>query len=202
MQKLKSDIQKTILDAAEYLFTRKGYKNTSMREIATKADVGLSNIYNYFSNKDEIFRHILQPVVDELYHMIYNHDAEKVDLSMFTDSGYQKKEIEQYMDLAGRYRKQLKLLLFHVQGSSLGNFREDFTNEMTRVIDLFFKELKVKYPYLNIRISDFFVHLNTAWLFTMLEELVMHHIKKDDMKIFISEYIAFETAGWKELMHA
>ena len=59
MQKLKSDIQKTILDAAEYLFTRKGYKNTSMREIATKADVGLNNIYNYFSNKDEIFCHIL-----------------------------------------------------------------------------------------------------------------------------------------------
>ena len=33
MQKLKSDIQKTILDAAEYLFIRKGYKNTAMREI-------------------------------------------------------------------------------------------------------------------------------------------------------------------------
>lgn len=45
MQKLKSDIQKTILDAAEYLFIRKGYKNTAMREIAAKADVGLSNIY-------------------------------------------------------------------------------------------------------------------------------------------------------------
>ena len=36
MQKLKSDIQKTILDAAEYLFIRKGYKNTAMREIAAK----------------------------------------------------------------------------------------------------------------------------------------------------------------------
>jgi glycosyltransferase involved in cell wall biosynthesis len=115
---------------------------------------------------------------------------------------YQKKEIELYMALAGRYRKQLKLLLFHAQGSSLGNFREDYTNEMTRVIDIFFKDLKTKYPHLNIQVSNFFVHLNTAWLFTLLEELVMHHIKKDDMKIFISEYIAFETAGWKELMHA
>lgn len=71
---------------------------------------------------------------------------------------------------------------------------------MTRVIDLFFKGLKVKYPQLNIQVSGFFVHQNTAWLFTLLEELVTHHIKKDDMKIFISEYIAFETAGWKELM--
>ncbi|MCS2958507.1 TetR/AcrR family transcriptional regulator [Bacteroides salyersiae] len=71
MQKLKSDIQKTILDAAEYLFIRKGYKNTAMREIAAKADVGLSNIYNYFPNKDSLFRYILQPVVDEaLYHAL------------------------------------------------------------------------------------------------------------------------------------
>ena len=121
---------------------------------------------------------------------------------MFTSHDYQKKEIELYMALAGRYRKQLKLLLFHAQDSSLGNFREDYTNEMTRVIDIFFKDLKTKYPHLNIQVSNFFVHLNTAWLFTLLEELVMHHIKKDDMKIFISEYIAFETAGWKELMHA
>lgn len=202
MQKLKSDVQKTILEAAEYLFIRNGYKNTSMREIAAKADVGLSNIYNYFPNKDAIFSFIVQPAVKEPYTLLYEHNAEKTDLGMFTDSDHQKRNIEQYMDLAGRYRKQLKLLLFQAQGSSLSNFREEYTNEMTRVIDLFFKGLKAKYPHLNIQVSGFFVHLNTAWLFTLLEELVMHHIKKDDMKIFISEYIAFETAGWKELMHA
>ena len=104
MQKLKSDIQKTILDAAEYLFIRKGYKNTAMREIAAKADVGLSNIYNYFPNKDSLFRYILQPVVDELYTMLYNHDVSKANLDMFTSHDYQKKEIELYMALAGRYR--------------------------------------------------------------------------------------------------
>ena len=120
MQKLKSDIQKTILDAAEYLFIRKGYKNTAMREIAAKADVGLSNIYNYFPNKDSLFRYILQPVVDELYTILYNHDVSKANLEMFTSHDYQKKEIELYMALAGRYRKQLKLLLFNAKGYSFG----------------------------------------------------------------------------------
>ena len=34
------------------------------------------------------------------------------------------------------------------------------------------------------------------------EELVLHPVKKEEMEKFIAEYIAFETAGWKELMNA
>ena len=48
---------------------------------------------------------------------------------------------------------------------------------------------------------NFFIHLNTVWLFALLEELVLHHVKKEEMQKFIAEYIAFETAGWKELMN-
>ena len=39
-------------------------------------------------------------------------------------------------------------------------------------------------------------------LFALLEELVLHPVKKEEMEKFIAEYIAFETAGWKELMNA
>lgn len=71
MQKLKSDIQKTILDAAEYLFIRKGYKNTAMREIAAKADVGLSNIYNYFPEQRQLIQvHFATGSRRALYHAL------------------------------------------------------------------------------------------------------------------------------------
>ena len=49
---------------------------------------------------------------------------------------------------------------------------------------------------------NFFIHLNTVWLFALLEELVLHPVKKEEMEKFIAEYIVFETAGWKELMNA
>ena len=76
MQFLKGDIQEGILKAAEEVFLEKGYKDASMREIASRAGVTVSNIYHYFTNKDEIFRTILKPVLNDLYAMIYNHDAE------------------------------------------------------------------------------------------------------------------------------
>mgnify|MGYP002470759756 FL=1 len=55
MQIPKDNIRNNILKAAENIFLEKGYSKTSMREIAAKSNVVLSNIYNYFKNKDEIF---------------------------------------------------------------------------------------------------------------------------------------------------
>ena len=77
MQFLKGDIQEGILKAAEEVFLEKGYKDASMREIASRAGVTVSNIYHYFTNKDEIFRTILKPVLNDLYAMIYNHDDDR-----------------------------------------------------------------------------------------------------------------------------
>ena len=46
MQFLKGDIQEGILKAAEEVFLEKGYKDASMREIASRAGVTVSNIYH------------------------------------------------------------------------------------------------------------------------------------------------------------
>ena len=51
MQYSKDDIQKEILKAAEKVFLENGFPKASMREIAQEAQVGLSNIYNYFKSK-------------------------------------------------------------------------------------------------------------------------------------------------------
>ena len=56
MQVLKEDIRSRILTVARQQFERNGYSKTSMREIAVLAGVGVGNIYNYFTNKDELFR--------------------------------------------------------------------------------------------------------------------------------------------------
>lgn len=61
MQYPKDDIQKEILKAAEKVFLENGFPKASMREIAQEAQVGLSNIYNYFKSKDDIFRTVVRP---------------------------------------------------------------------------------------------------------------------------------------------
>jgi AcrR family transcriptional regulator len=54
--------KKKIYETALRLFAQKGYKSTSMREIAKYSEISVSAIYNHFSNKDAI----LQAIIDDL----------------------------------------------------------------------------------------------------------------------------------------
>ena len=67
--------------------------------------------------------------------------------------------------------------------------------------------MKQKYPHINIAITNFFIHLNTVWLFALLEELVLHPVKKEEMEKFIDAYIKavgnrFKTDMIREHTHA
>lgn len=55
--------QRQVLDAALTLFSRRGFRATSMRDIATKARVSTGNVYHHFEDKDAIFR----TLIDELW---------------------------------------------------------------------------------------------------------------------------------------
>ncbi len=44
-----------ILEAAYELFAQKGYRGSSMREIAERSGIKAGSIYNHFKNKEEIF---------------------------------------------------------------------------------------------------------------------------------------------------
>lgn len=47
--------RRLIQNAAKDLFMQKGFKFTSIEDIAQKAELGISTIYHYFSGKDELY---------------------------------------------------------------------------------------------------------------------------------------------------
>ena len=66
MQLKKDEIYTAILTAAQAEFDLHGFGGTTMRKIAARAQVTLSNIYNYFKNKDEIFSAVLAPLLQKI----------------------------------------------------------------------------------------------------------------------------------------
>ncbi len=55
MQIKKEEVYKKILTESEKLFIRYGYAKTSLKLIADKCYISKSNIYRYFSSKEEIY---------------------------------------------------------------------------------------------------------------------------------------------------
>lgn len=201
MQIPKDDIRTDILRAAEKIFQEKGFLKTSMRDIAECSRVGLSNIYNYFKGKDEIFRQVVSPVTRAFETMLHEHHGRQgADILEMQSEAYFRHVVEEHIDLIHRHRPLLVLLLFCSQGSSLEKFKEEFTDRSTLLVKGYFRDMKQKHPRLDINITDFFIHLHTVWMFTMLEELIMHKVRQEELEKIITEYMTFEITGWRELM--
>ncbi len=65
-----------ILDAAVGIFAKKGYRDTTLDEIAITSEFGKGTIYNYFKSKEEIYFAIIDDVSKSLYQIIQQADSE------------------------------------------------------------------------------------------------------------------------------
>ncbi len=50
-----SSKRQQILDAAVYVFSRKGYHIATVDEVVALADIGKGTVYNYLVNKEQLF---------------------------------------------------------------------------------------------------------------------------------------------------
>lgn len=73
--------QQEILQAARDLFLEQGYHETTLEEIARRAEFGKGTIYNYFSSKEELFFALIDQLIDRFHSMAHaamNHEGENV----------------------------------------------------------------------------------------------------------------------------
>lgn len=201
MQALKNDIRQRILDAGRKEFSRKGFAKASMRAIAVQVGVGVGNPYHYYPSKDHLFCAILAPVTSAFRAMFERHHGQYTDAKDMLSEEYLLATVSEYMELLRGNRTLMKMLLFGAQGSSLENFKSDFTDKATEQVKEWFNDNKMRHPEMNIRVSDFMIHLHTVWMFTMFEEMLMHKISVAEMQQIVEEYIKFEIIGWKHTLH-
>ena len=162
-------------------------------EIAESAGVGVGNIYNYFTSKDELFHEVVRPVLCALEAMLQEHHGIRgEDIMMMRSEKYLKSCIDEYVSLIDKHRSLMEILLFR--------FRENYTDRSTELVKAWFASMQRKHPEINTAVSDFIIHLHTVWMFTMFEELLMHSVPRQEMEAILHDYILFEIQGWRAII--
>ncbi|WP_428267910.1 TetR/AcrR family transcriptional regulator [Haliangium sp.] len=59
------NIRRDILAAAARAFARRGYRGTTMEEVAKEAGYATSSLYTYFSGKEELYRELLVAISEQ-----------------------------------------------------------------------------------------------------------------------------------------
>lgn len=77
----KESVRQQIIDAAVEDIYDNGYKDSSMRRIAIKAQMTVGNLYRYFRNKDELINFIIQPILDRINEIIQRNTNQMIDLN-------------------------------------------------------------------------------------------------------------------------
>jgi len=98
-----------ILDVAESIFAEQGFFQTTMRQIAVKAEFALGTIYSHFGSKKQLYGKVIETKVDELVAFVTREMADAPSVQ-----GQVEKFIQAKMAFLDRNLHFLRLYLAEV----------------------------------------------------------------------------------------
>ena len=96
-----------ILDTAKQLFTRKGFVNVTLEDIAKEIEYSKGIIYSHFKSKEELYAQILLEQLNALLNFL----KEAVEASQNTKDGI-KLCLDAYMKFYSQHKEYFQLLFF------------------------------------------------------------------------------------------
>ncbi|MGW6662753.1 TetR/AcrR family transcriptional regulator [Peribacillus sp. NPDC055009] len=127
------DRKKLILEAATKSFSLFGYKATTMDQVAKIANVGKGTIYTFYKNKEELFKEIVQRLIEE---MKYEAEQSLDDQLAFFENLHRAV----YRILEFRQEHQLSLKLLQEEREIGTPAVQEMVNEMEEAIVSYIKE--------------------------------------------------------------
>lgn len=79
MPKILVNIEDRIFVSAKELFYEKGYDQVNMKDISQRADIAVGTLYNYFSNKNELYFRVLENSWNDTFRKLDNLLEKDID---------------------------------------------------------------------------------------------------------------------------
>ncbi|MCD1259584.1 TetR/AcrR family transcriptional regulator [Paenibacillus athensensis] len=131
MQVLKDDIRRAIVRTAQAVFLERGFEESSMKEIASRAGVSVGNLYRYYPQKEALFEAVTLPAYAMLSALIGEHGAADAQLAGLREPGAM---LEQLGTLLGgvleQCREPLLILLYGSRGTKQEGVKEQLFEQL------------------------------------------------------------------------
>ena len=198
----KTALRQNILMAARKEFIQKGFRGASMRSIAMKAGCSLSNLYNYFNNKDDLFTKVLEPTLNEIKKALQAVKEIKLTEGEYITSLEEERKCHRIViDYIENHRDDIKLILLKSSGSSIESFPEYLVEKYQEMFVNYLDYLKKNFPKKIERgISDFFIHTVSSAYLNIVVEFLTHDIPHDEMVKYMDEMTKYSYNGFIGLL--
>ena len=202
MAKDKSETHEKILKSARSEFSKNGFENASIREIARRAGVTSAALYRHCTDKEDLFSQLVEPSLKEFRQWRKNHIATKyaqIEENVSVAELMKNNDIDMIREIIYPRREDFKLILTRSKGTHYENFLHDMVNEdqkeMLKVLD-FLKSRGNKV----VEVSEKEMHTILSAAYTAMLEPVIHDYTHSETEHCLSVVEEFFMPGWQKLM--
>ena len=190
-----------IVAAAKAEFQRCGFKEASMRNIASVAGVSASALYKHFPSKEDMFASLVEPVKAEFekeYHERERREYEGMENGdrMFSE---QTGGCRWAMEFIYNHPEEFRLLVNCAEGTIYGNFIHDVAEIEEKATLRFIVELR-KRGEEAILLPEGELHLLVTTQVEAIFEALKHGFSKENALHYADTLDRFFTPGWLNVM--
>ena len=200
MPRDKTESHERIIAAAKAEFLEYGFENASMRRIAANADITVSGLYKHFPSKEEMFAHLVQPVLDSfntLYHQKEQEEQNAIE-EIGAAAAFLNEDAVYTMGFIYDNFDEFKLLVCRSQGTRY----EDYAHTLAEMEE----ESSLKYiEALRTRggcVPEFDrreFHLLVSSNVEAVLQPIRHNFSREDAMHYAKTINEFFSRGWKWL---
>ena len=178
-KKKNNDISKKedILLAAEHVFAERGFKGTTIREVARQAGIANSLIFYYFKNKVVLYEAVFQHDFDQLEELIQQNL--NLDLDRLSTV---KALMFSLIDFATRHRNLLKILTREIidNGSIVQKITQRYFNPLIDFATEFLAEGKKEALFKDVDPLHFLQSLMGMFVFYFISDPLLQAVGVGD----------------------
>ena len=201
MPRDKSQSHSRIVEAAKKEFLEYGFADASLRRIAAGADIQVSGLYKHFSNKEEMFSSLVDPVIEGLMECMkgiegdYFEELETIDP---TNAWNSQSEPVKAMTYIYEHFDEFKLLICKSQGTRYEHFTHELSKLEEEVTMRYMDALKSK-GFAIREVDDKEFHLLVTASIEAIFQAVIHDFTKEQAMHYAQTLEQFYLPAWKAL---
>lgn len=199
MPKDKTENHEKIVMAAKKEFMIYGFKDASMRRIASDSGMSVSGLYKHFKSKEDMFSALVEPVYDDfvrLYRKVADETRRTLNMTDISHIWERSDEIVQIMKYIYENFDTFYLIICKSEGTGY----EDFLHDMAKLGEEVTLELMKQLTSMGVKLNDFSMkefHLLMTTYVDAVFQAVRHNFTKDEAYRYAETLDNFFTPAWK-----
>jgi AcrR family transcriptional regulator len=195
----KEERAQSILKAAETLFAREGYHQTSMEQIADQAEIAVGTLYVYFKNKEDLLIRLLDEISLQLRTLL-GTEFKKAEASL---DGVQLAGQTFFEEFCVKYPEKVAIMLRESVGQSplveehrkkiFDKFISDVLNAITRVSENLGVKLQSDFSAEVVAVSIMGIYERIAYQYLISQD------SSKDLKVIGWDAVSFIVGGINNL---